>query len=126
MANAKLDFVWARGTGGTYCARITGGSVSVNATHYFKVSFDPACGAGTKLQLYMGNVLIGQADPCAPSSSNPSSAISIVRYVVGNSLFSLATSTNYASLRASHCPAAPSHRRHSQTAEHCGSVLKLL
>ncbi|MGO4699793.1 hypothetical protein [Dyella sp. 2RAB6] len=87
MANGKLDFVWAKGTSGTYCARITGGSVSVNASHYFKVSFDPARGAGTKLQLYMDNVLIGQVDPSAPSSSNPSSAISIGRYVVGNSLF---------------------------------------
>lgn len=85
--SAQVDFLWARSTSGTYCARITGGTVSANAWHYIKIYYNPSASTGTKLQVWLDGSMIGQADPSSPSSGNPSSTMNFGRYVNGNSLF---------------------------------------
>lgn len=83
-ASGQLDFIWARGTSGTYAGRLTAGSISAAAWSKFMISYDPANSVGQKIKLWVNGVVVAHGDPSSPSASAPTNTLTLGRYVGGN------------------------------------------
>jgi hypothetical protein len=83
-AGNALDVAIARGTSGTYAARVTTANNAMPAGAWKHVA---VVVAGGTLFVFIDGVLVGSASLLAPSSANQANALNIGRYVSGNSDF---------------------------------------